>query len=171
MTKKIKKQDKTAKKLCAQDSLKDELQQAQQSAQDNWDKLLRAQAEIQNLKRRHDKDLENTHKFALYDFAKTLLEVNDSLIMGLKAAKEEKATAKQLKEGLALTNKIFLSTLEKFGVAMINPINEAFNPELHEAVAMLAAPKTKSNTVLTVAQVGFTLNDRLLRPAMVTVAQ
>ncbi|ABL02759.1 GrpE protein [Candidatus Ruthia magnifica str. Cm (Calyptogena magnifica)] len=154
-----------------EDNLKEQLIQAQQSAKDNWDKLLRSQAEMENLKRRNAKDVENAHKFALDSFVKALLEVKDSLSMGIKTAQEEKATVKHIVEGLEMTNKVFLSTLEKFGVVMINPEDEAFNPELHEAVTMIPMPGKDSNSVLEVVQFGFTLNGRLVRPAMVVVAQ
>ena len=151
------------------EDLESQLEEAQQSAKDNWDKLLRSQAEMENLKRRTTKDLENAHKFALDGFVKALLEVNDSLTMGIKSAKDEKATLENTTEGLELTMKVFNSTLEKFGVETINPIDEKFNPDLHEAVTMVPMPDKKSNTVLEVIQTGFTLNGRLVRPALVIV--
>ena len=151
--------------------LEAQLAEAQQSAKDNWDKLLRSQAEMENLKRRTAKDLEKAHKYALDGFVKTLLEVKDSLSMGLKSAMDKNATLEHTIEGLELTNKVFNSTLEKFGVEIVDPIGETFNPELHEAVTMVPMPDKESNTVLGVVQVGFTLNDRLVRPAMVIVVQ
>ena len=153
------------------DDLQTQLEEAQQSAKDNWDKVLRAQAEMKNLKRRNAKDLENAHKFALDGFVKALLEVKDSLTMGLKTANEEKATIEHIIEGLEMTDKVFLSTMEKFGVEVINPTDEAFNPEFHEAVTMVPMPDKESNSVLEVVQIGFTLNGRLVRPAMVVVVQ
>ncbi|MCS5592774.1 MAG: nucleotide exchange factor GrpE [Gammaproteobacteria bacterium] len=151
--------------------LQTQLEEAQQSAKDNWDKVLRAQAEMENLKRRNAKDLENAHKFALDGFVKALLEVKDSLTMGLKTANEENATIEHIIEGLEMTDKVFLSTMEKFGVEAINPTDEAFNPEFHEAVTMVPMPDKESNSVLEVVQIGFTLNGRLVRPAMVVVVQ
>ncbi|RUM77807.1 MAG: nucleotide exchange factor GrpE [Candidatus Thioglobus sp.] len=153
------------------DDLQTQLEEAQQSAKDNWDKVLRAQAEMENLKRRNAKDLENAHKFALDGFVKALLEVKDSLTMGLKTANEEKATIEHIIEGLEMTDKVFLSTMEKFGVEVINPTDGAFNPEFHEAVTMVPMPDKESNSVLEVVQIGFTLNGRLVRPAMVVVVQ
>lgn len=153
------------------EDLESQLQEAQQSAKVNWDKLLRSQAEMENLKRRTTKDLENAHKFALDGFVKALLEVSDSLTMGIKSAKDEKATIETTTEGLELTMKVFNSTLEKFGVESINPVDEKFDPELHEAVTMVPMPDKKSNTVLEVIQTGFTLNGRLVRPALVIVVQ
>ena len=153
------------------DDLATQLEEAQQSAKDNWDKLLRSQAEMENLKRRTSKDLENAHKFVLDGFVKALLDVKDSLSMGIKSATGESATLEHTIEGLELTNKVFNSTLEKFGVETVDPKGEKFNPELHEAVTMIPMPDKKSNTVLEVVQVGFTLNGRLVRPAMVIVVQ
>ncbi|BAF62054.1 molecular chaperone GrpE [Candidatus Vesicomyidisocius calyptogenae] len=153
------------------EDLQEQLAQAQQSAKDNWDKLLRSRAEMENLKRRNAKDVENAHKFALDRFVKALLEVKDSLSMGIKTAQEEKATVKHIVEGLEMTDKVFLSTLKKFGVEMINPEGETFNPELHEAVTMVPMTDKDPNSVLEVVQFGFTLNERLVRPAMVVVVQ
>lgn len=153
------------------DDLQTQLEEAQQSTKDNWDKVLRAQAEMENLKRRNAKDLENAHKFALDGFVKALLEVKDSLTMGLKIAQEDSASVESITEGLEMTDKVFTSTLEKFGVETINPKGEAFNPEFHEAVTMIPMPDQESNSVLEVIQAGFTLNGRLVRPAMVIVVQ
>ncbi|WP_428086717.1 nucleotide exchange factor GrpE [Candidatus Thioglobus sp.] len=154
-----------------ENDLQVQLEEAQQSTKDNWDKVLRAQAEIQNLQRRNAKDLENAHKFALDGFVKALLEVKDSLTMGLKTAKEDDASIGGIIEGLEMTDKVFLSTLEKFGVELLNPAGEVFNPEFHEAVTMVPMPDKDSNSVLEVVQHGFTLNGRLVRPAMVVVVQ
>ena len=151
--------------------LEAQLAEAQQSAKDNWDKLLRSQAEMENLKRRTAKDLEKAYKYALDGFVKALLEVKDSLSLGLKSAMDKNATLEHTIEGLELTNKVFNSTLERFGVETIDPIGETFNPKLHEAVTMVPMPDKESNTVLEVVQVGLTLNDRLVRPAMVIVVQ
>jgi molecular chaperone GrpE len=151
--------------------LQTQLEEAQKSTKDNWDKVLRAQAEIENLRRRNAKDLENAHKFALDGFVKALLEVKDSLTMGLKTARDDNASIESITEGLEMTDKVFLSTLEKFGVETINPAGESFNPEFHEAVTMIPMPDNESNSVLEVIQVGFSLNGRLVRPAMVVVVQ
>lgn len=160
-----------ASKISTDDDLQAQLEEAQKSAKDSYEKVIRAQAEMENMKRRNAIDLENAHKFALDNFAKALLEVKDSLTMGLKTAKEENATIESILEGLEMTDKVFLSTLAKFSIESINPIDETFNPEYHEAVTMIPMPDKKSNTVLEVVQVGFTLNGRLIRPAMVVVVQ
>lgn len=162
--------EKSAKKPLKSDLLT-QLSQAQQSAKDNWEKLLRSQADMENLKRRQSKDLENAHKFALDGFVKELLTVKDSLTIGLKTAHKKNASILHVIEGLEMTDKMFLSSLEKFGVVLINPENEVFDPKLHEAVTMVPNSDKKSNEILEVVQVGFTLNDRLIRPAMVVVAQ
>ncbi len=161
----------TAETEVSENDLQAQLEEAQKSAKDNWDKVVRSQAEMENLKRRNAKDLENAHKFALDGFVKALLEVKDSLTMGLKTAKEENASVESITEGLEMTDKVFLSTLEKFGVALLDPTGETFNPEFHEAVTMIPMPDKESNSVLEVIQVGFTLNGRLVRPAMVVVVQ
>ncbi|SMN16110.1 Heat shock protein GrpE [uncultured Candidatus Thioglobus sp.] len=161
----------TTEQETPEDDLETQLEAAQQSAKDNWDKLLRAQAEMENLRRRNARDLENAHKFALDGFVKALLEVKDSLTMGLKTAKDENASVESITEGLEMTDKVFLSTMEKFGVELLNPTGEKFNPEFHEAVTMIPMPDKESNSVLEVVQHGFTLNGRLVRPAMVIVVQ
>ncbi|MCH9645205.1 MAG: nucleotide exchange factor GrpE [Proteobacteria bacterium] len=154
-----------------EDDLQTQLEEAQKSAKDNWDKVLRAQAEMENLKRRNAKDLENAHKFALDGFVKALLEVKDSLTMGLKTAQDDNASVDSIIEGLEMTDKVFISTMEKFGVELLDPTGETFNPEFHEAVTMIPMPDKESNSVLEVVQHGFTLNGRLVRPAMVVVVQ
>ncbi|SFV86022.1 Heat shock protein GrpE [hydrothermal vent metagenome] len=160
-----------ASKMGAGDDLQAQLEEAQKSAKDSYDKVVRAQAEMENMKRRNSIDLENAHKFALDNFAKALLEVKDSLTMGLKTAKEDSATIESILEGLEMTDKVFLSTLAKFNIESIDPTDEIFNPEFHEAVTMIPMPDKESNSVLEVVQVGFTLNGRLIRPAMVVVVQ
>jgi molecular chaperone GrpE len=169
----IEKQNETAENTTEvpKEDLQTQLEEAQQSAKENWEKVLRAQAEIENLKRRNAKNLEDAHKFALNGFAKALLEVKDSLSMGLKTAHEEGTDVVQIIEGLEMTDKVFLTTLEKFNIKAIDPTGEVFNPELHEAVTMVPMPDKDSNSVLETVQVGFTLNERLLRPAMVIVVQ
>jgi molecular chaperone GrpE len=161
----------TTEQEIPEDDLQTQLEEAQKSTKDNWDKVLRAQAEMENLRRRNAKDLENAHKFALDGFVKALLEVKDSLTMGLKTARDDNASIESITEGLEMTDKVFLSTLEKFGVETINPAGESFNPEFHEAVTMIPMPDNESNSVLEVIQVGFSLNGRLVRPAMVVVVQ
>lgn len=144
---------------------------ANQRAEENWEKFLRTQAELENLKRRSEKDLQNAHRFAIEKFARELLAVADSLELGLSVDTTEVPEVQKLREGMELTLKQLNDTFAKFGLLVINPVGEKFNPELHQAMAMQPTDEAESNTVIKVFQKGYTLNDRLLRPAMVVVAQ
>ncbi|MDP1970910.1 MAG: nucleotide exchange factor GrpE [Methylobacter sp.] len=153
------------------EELQQALAQAEQKAQENWDKAVRAQAEMENLKRRTQKDLEDAHKFALTGFAKELLPVLDSLVLGLQAATGDSEEVKKFREGSDLTIKQFESVFAKFKIEAIDPIGQPFNAELHQAMAMQAVEGAEPNTVVNVFQKGYMLNGRLLRPAMVLVAK
>ena len=153
------------------EDLQQALAQAEQKAQENWDKAVRAQAEMENLKRRTQKDLEDAHKFALTGFAKELLPVLDSLLLGLQAATGDSEDVKKFREGSELTIKQFESVFAKFKIETIDPIGQLFNAELHQAMAMQAVEGAEPNTVVNVFQKGYMLNGRLLRPAMVLVAK
>ncbi len=153
------------------ESLSQELVKAQQTAQENWDRFIRTQAEFENLKRRSEKDIQNAHKFAIEKFARELLSVADSLELGLEVEASDNPEVAKLREGMELTLKQLLASLEKFQLVQINPEGERFNPELHQAMAMQPAPNIEPNTVLKVYQKGYLLSERLLRPAMVVVAQ
>jgi molecular chaperone GrpE len=155
----------------APELLRQQLEEASRKAEENWDKLLRVQAEMDNLRRRAERDLQNAHKFALERFAKELLPVADSLELGLLAANGDSPELARLREGGELTLKMFLGALEKFGIAPVNPIGQKFNPEQHQAMGMEPSAETEPNTVLKVFQKGWLLNERLIRPAMVVVAQ
>ena len=134
----------------------------------NWDKYLRTAAELENMRKRAARDMENARKFALERFATELLAVRDSLEMGLQAA--EGANAADLAEGSKATLKQLVATMERFGVREVDPQGEPFDPALHEAMTMQPTTEVEPNTVLTVFQKGYTLNGRLLRPARVVVA-
>lgn len=151
--------------------LTEKLAQAEQQAQENWDKMMRTQAEMENLKRRVDKDLEATRKFALERFAKELINVLDSLELGIQASIGESPEIVKLREGSELTLKQFAATLARFNIVAIDAINQPFNPELHQAVSTQPNADVEPNTVLVVFQKGYLLNDRLLRPAMVVVSK
>jgi len=146
------------------------LTDARAKADEHWDQCLRLQAEIENLRKRNERDLANAHKFALERFANELLPVKDSLEMGLLAAAEH-AGVDKLKEGSELTLKMLSNAMEKFNIREINPLNEKFNPEYHEAMSMQERQDVAPNTVVTVVQKGYLLNDRLIRPAMVIVSR
>lgn len=145
------------------------LTDARAKADEHWDQCLRLQAEIENMRKRNERDLANAHKFGLEKFAAELLPVKDSLELGLLAADETLDVAR-LKEGSELTLKMLSSALEKFNIIEINPLNDKFNPEYHEAMSMQERQDVAPNTVVTVVQKGYLLNDRLLRPAMVIVS-
>ena len=133
---------------------------------------LRAQAEIQNIRRRAEQDVEKAHKFALEKFSKELLTVVDNLERGLAALDNAVTdeTTQALVDGVEMTHKEFISTLAKFGVEAVGVVGEAFNPELHQAISMQPAEDIEPNHICTVLQKGYTLQGRVLRPAMVMVA-
>lgn len=147
----------------------DELQQAEAKAAEHWDRLLRLQAEMDNIKRRAQRDVANAHKFATENFVKALLPVVDSLEIALQNADQTDGNA--LREGLELTHKMFLDVMDKNQVKQIDPEGEPFDPELHEAMSMQESAEVESNSVLKVMQKGYTLNERLIRPALVIVSQ
>jgi len=153
------------------EQLHKQLKQAEKKAEENWDKALRVQAEMENLKRRTQKDLENAHKYGLEKFAKELLSVIDSLELGIQASTSDNPEVIALKQGSELTIKQFESVFAKFNVEAIDPVGQAFNPELHQAMTMQPSADVEPNTVLNVFQKGYILNGRLIRPAMVVVSQ
>jgi molecular chaperone GrpE len=153
------------------EQLGEQLLLATQRAEENWDKLVRVQAEMDNLRRRTEKEIFDARKFALERFAKELLTVLDSLELGIQAASGDNADVAKLREGNELTLKQFLAALEKFNVQTVDPLGQKFNPELHQAMAMEPTEAAEPNTVVKVFQKGYALNDRLLRPAMVVIAQ
>jgi molecular chaperone GrpE len=153
------------------EELKQELEESRQKAHDNWDKAVRTQAEMENLKRRTQKDLEDAHKFALTGFAKGLLPVFDSLVLGLQAATGDSEDVKKFREGSELTIKQFEALFEKFNIVAIDPMGQPFNAEQHQAMLMQVVEGAEPNTVVNVFQKGYMLNGRLLRPAMVVVAK
>ena len=137
-------------------------------ADENWERYVRAVAETENVRKRAVRDVENARKYALENFGRDLLDVRDSLEMGLAAA--DTADAEALREGSEATLKLLSTVMERFGVEQIDPEGEPFDPELHEAMTMQPSDKVEPNSVLTVIQKGYTLNGRLLRPARVIVA-
>ena len=152
------------------DALQALLEDARNKADSHWDQCLRLQADIDNLRKRNERDLINAHKFALEKFAVDLLPVKDSLEMGLAAAGENTDVA-GLKEGGELTLKMLASAMGKYNINEVNALNEIFNPEYHEAISVQERADVKPNTVVTVVQKGYVLNDRLIRPAMVIVSK
>ena len=153
------------------EELKQELEEAKQKAHEAWDKSVRTQAEMENLKRRTQKDLEDAHKFALTSFGKELLPVFDSLVLGLQAATGDSEDVIKFREGSELTIKQFEALFAKFNIVAIDPMGMPFNAEQHQAMMMQVVEGTEPNTVVNVFQKGYLLNGRLLRPAMVVVAK
>jgi molecular chaperone GrpE len=153
------------------ETLAEKLASAERAATENWDKLLRVQAEMDNLRRRTEKDLQNAHKYSLEKFARELLPVVDSLELGIQAATADVPEVSKLREGSDLTLKQLLATLEKFGVLQIDPQGQKFSPDLHQAISVEPSAEVEPNTIVKVFQKGYQLNDRLLRPAMVVIAQ
>lgn len=150
--------------------LQAEIEQLRQQVEENRNLFLQARADVENIRKRAERDLQNAHKYALDKFVAELLPVKDSLEMGL-AAIDESADISKLREGTELTLKMLAAAVAKFGVSEINPHGEKFNPEWHEAMAMQPSSEAEPNTVMQVIQKGYRLNDRLVRPAMVIVAQ
>jgi molecular chaperone GrpE len=153
------------------EELKQELEEAKQKAHESWDKAVRAQAEMENLKRRAQKDLEDAHKFALTSFGKELLPVFDGLVLGLQAATGDSEDVKKFREGSELSIKQFEALFAKFNIIAIDPLGQPFNAEQHQAMMMQEVEGAEPNTVVNVFQKGYMLNGRLLRPAMVVVAK
>jgi molecular chaperone GrpE len=146
-----------------------ELEQARAQAADYLERMARMQAEMDNLRKRTARDVENARKFALEGFARELLAVADSMDLGLNAARDAEEVA-TLVEGMELTRKQLFGTLEKFNIEVMDAMGVKFDPEQHEAMTMVPNPEMEPNTVMDVIQKGYTLNGRLLRPARVIVS-
>ena len=149
------------------------LLQAQEEAASFRDLALRAQAEAENIRRRAARDVEQAHKFALEKFAGELVPVLDSIEKAVEAAGAltEGEDTKAMAEGVSLCHRLFLDTFGKVGITPIDPHGEPFDPEQHQAMAMIEAPDAAPNSVVDVLQKGYSLNGRLLRAAMVVVAK
>ncbi len=153
------------------ESLNEQIEALKSSAAENLDKAVRAQAELDNVRKRTARDVQNAHKFALEKFINELLPVLDSMELGITASADVQDTD-SLREGMELTMKMFCSSLEKSGVIPVNPEKgDKFNPEQHEAVTMQEVEDADSGTVVMTLQKGYELNGRLVRPAMVIVAK
>ncbi len=153
------------------DALQLALAQAEDKAAALMDQELRTRAEMQNIRRRAEQDVEKAHKFALEKFTNELLPVVDSLERAIEASVSEDDAVKVLREGVEMTLNMFVSGLGKFNVDQHHPVGEAFNPELHQAMSMVPNPEVPANHVMAVMQKGYSLNGRLIRPAMVIVSK
>jgi len=148
------------------------LEDAEEAAGKAKGDLLRVQAEMQNLRRRSEQDIEKAHKYGQEKFSTELLSVMDNLERALDAAsQQEDEVVKAIYEGVDLTLKSFTDCFSKFDIESVDPLGEPFDPQLHQAMSMQEAPDAEPNTVISVMQKGYTLHGRVIRPAMVMVAK
>jgi molecular chaperone GrpE len=143
-------------------------------AADLKDKLLRAHAEVENIRKRSEREKEETARYAITRFARDIVNVGDNFQRAIDAvpagAAEQDAALKSFLEGVTMTERELLNVLERYGIKRVQPVNEPFNPHLHQAVMEIARTDVPAGTVVQVFQPGFTIEDRVLRPAMVAVA-
>jgi len=151
------------------------IKQVQAKADENWDVALRTKAEMENVRRRTEKEVSNARKFGVEKLVNEILPVKDSMELGLKAAVEldvEDEAVHKIREGMELTLKMMNDALTKIGVTEVLPEEgDAFNAEFHQAMSMQEIPGKKTNSIVAVIQKGYLLNERLIRPAMVMVAK
>ncbi|MCL6415445.1 nucleotide exchange factor GrpE [Aestuariirhabdus sp. Z084] len=152
-------------------SLKAELEAAQEEVAKVSEQALRAQADAQNVKRRAEQDVEKAHKFALEKFSADLLPVIDSLERAVDSANAEDEAQKAMVEGMQMTLKMFQDALGKYNLVALDPVGEPFDPQFHEAMSMQENADVEPGTVIAAFQKGYTLNGRLVRPAMVVVSK
>lgn len=151
--------------------LEQALEKAENTIKEQKDSVLRARADMENARKRAEAEVDKARKFALERFAGELLTVVDNLERALQVADASNDAVKPLVEGVELTHKSFISTIEKFGIQVIDPQGESFNPDLHQAMSMQESAEVEPNSVIAVMQKGYQLNGRLLRPAMVMVSR
>jgi len=147
------------------------LERTEKEASEHRDAALRAQAEVQNIRRRAERDVEHAHKFGQEKLINEILPVVDNLERALEVQGEGGDFAKSLREGVEMTLSLMLKALEKFQVVQINPQGEPFDPQMHQAMSMVENPNVEPNTVIAVMQKGYSLHGRLVRPAMVMVSK
>ena len=133
--------------------------------------LIRSQADLQNVRRRAERDVENAHKYAVEKFVKDLLAVLDSMDRALELAETTEGFDSAMLEGIQMTHKLLLDTAAKHGVELINPVGEVFNPQEHQAMSMVESADHEANTVMAVMQKGYKLEGRVIRAAMVMVTK
>ena len=154
----------------AEEQAETQIEELQQKLSTLGEQLLREQAEMQNVRRRAQRDIESAHKYALEKFASELLSVVDNLERAIEAIDAEDEAQKAVAEGLELTLKTFIEVLGKYNVEAVDPEGQPFDAELHQAVSTVPNNDVEPNTVINVFQKGYTLNGRLIRPAMVVVS-
>lgn len=148
------------------------LDESEQKCNQYWERILRMQADSDNASRRTERDVANAHKYALEKFVTELLPIVDSLELCIASVPVDvEKVAEPIIEGVKLTLKMFYTAMEKFGIKQVNPVSEPFDPEFQQAISMEFSPKVKPGTVISVLQKGYTLNNRLIRPALVIVAK
>ncbi|MCK6265363.1 nucleotide exchange factor GrpE [Vibrio sp. ZSDE26] len=139
--------------------------------QEQQDSVLRAKAEVENMRRRTEQEIDKARKYALNKFAEELLPVIDNLERAIQSADAENEAVKPVLEGVEMTHKSFVDVVAKFGLKEINPEGEAFNPEMHQAMSIQESADHEPNSVMFVMQKGYELNGRVIRPAMVMVSK
>ena len=154
----------------AEEQAETQIEELQQKLSTLGEQLLREQAEMQNVRRRAQRDIESAHKYALEKFASELLSVVDNLERAIEAIDAEDEAQKAVAEGLELTLKTFIEVLGKYNVEAVDPEGQPFDADLHQAVSTVPNNDVEPNTVINVFQKGYTLNGRLIRPAMVVVS-
>ena len=150
--------------------LKQQLEDAQAKVAEYWDQIVRAKAEMENIKRRATRDVENARKFSTEKFANDLIPVMDSMEQGIESIKESTEIS-AVKEGMEMTTDMLIKSLEKQGMTQINPVGDKFDPQFHEAMTMVPSEDFPTDHVIDVFQKGYELNGRLIRPARVVVSQ
>jgi molecular chaperone GrpE len=159
----------TARSLVELEQLRVRLAEAEERARSHWDQYLRSVAELENIRKRAQRDIENASRYGLEKFAQELIPVKDSLDLAVTNA--GKADAAALVEGQAATQRLLAKALERIGVLELNPVGAPFDANQHEAMAMQDSTTAEPNSVLAVIQLGYSLNGRLLRPARVVIAR
>jgi molecular chaperone GrpE len=167
---KLQAEDELDQSELAEEQAETQIEELQQKLSTLGEQLLREQAEMQNVRRRAQRDIESAHKYALEKFASELLSVVDNLERAIEAIDAEDEAQKAVAEGLELTLKTFIEVLGKYNVEAVDPEGQPFDADLHQAVSTVPNNDVEPNTVINVFQKGYTLNGRLIRPAMVVVS-
>ncbi len=152
------------------EDLEEQLEEAQAKVAEYWDQVVRAKAEMENIKRRAMRDVENARKYSVEKFASDLLPVVDSMEQGIETSQNATDIA-AIREGMEMTTEMLINTLEKQGLIQVHPHGEKFNPEYHEAMSMIESKEIPADHVITVFQKGYQLKGRLVRPARVVVSR
>ena len=161
----------SASPLAELERLQQALAEAEERARSHQDQYLRAVAELDNVRKRAQRDIEAANRYGLEKFAAELLPVRDSLELAVQSADQAQVDARSLKQGQQATLQLLAKALERLGVTPIDPVGEPFDPSRHEAMLAQESATAKPGTVLQVVQTGYELNGRVIRPARVIVAR